>query len=108
MPVSFQKRQQKLIACLTGEIDHHSAASMRSEIDRRIRQDKPSVLYLDFSGVTFMDSSGVGLVMGRYRQIQPYGGVLELGGMSPAVKRIMYLSGIESIAAVVERKGKSS
>ena len=107
MSVSFQNRQQKLIACLSGEIDHHSASPIRDAIDRRIRQDKPSVLHLDFSGVTFMDSSGVGLVMGRYRQLQPYNGVLELGGMSPTIKRIMRLSGIESIAVVVERKGKS-
>ena len=104
MPVTFQKRQQKLIACLSGEIDHHSALPIRREIDRKIRQDKPPVLHLDFSGVTFMDSSGVGLVMGRYREMQPYGGVLELGGMSPTVKRIMRLSGIEKIATVVERK----
>ena len=107
MPVSFQKRQRKLIACLSGEIDHHSAAAIRREIDLKIRQDKPEVLHLDFSAVTFMDSSGVGLVMGRYRQVQPYGGILELGGMSPTVKRIMRLSGIESIATVVERKEKT-
>ena len=106
MSVTFQKRQQKLIACLSGEIDHHSAAPIRDAIDRKIRQDKPPVLHLDFSGVTFMDSSGVGLVMGRYRQLQPYNGILELGGMSQTIKRIMHLSGIEAIAVVVERKGK--
>ena len=73
---------------------------MRKEIDRRIRQDKPSVLRLDFRNVTFMDSSGVGLVMGRYRLLRTWGGKLELSGMSGVVQR-------EQIASVLTEKGGS-
>lgn len=107
MPVSFQKQRRKLIARLQGELDHHGAEAMRTEIDKRIRQDKPSTLRLDFRNVTFMDSSGVGLVMGRYRLLQAWGGKLELSGMSSTVQRIMQLSGIERIAAVLTEKGSS-
>ena len=108
MSVTFQKRRGKLIAYLHGDIDHHGAAPMRVQIDHVLRSEKPAVLQLDFSDVAFMDSSGVGLVMGRYRLLQMYGGRLELRGMSPGVYRIMRLSGIEKIAAVLPEKGNAS
>ena len=107
MPVVFQKQRRRLIAQLQGELDHHTAEPIRKEIDKRIRQDKPSVLCLDFRGVSFMDSSGVGLVMGRYRLLHTWGGILELSGMPRAVRRIMQLSGIESIATVLTEKGST-
>lgn len=107
MPVTFQKQRRKLVAQIRGEVDHHAAEPLRREIDNRIRADKPSVLRLDFRNVTFMDSSGVGLVMGRYRLLRTWGGKLELSGMSRTVERIMQLSGIENIAAVITEKGSS-
>ena len=105
MPVSFQKQRNKLIAGLQGELDHHGAESMRREIDSRLRRDKPSTLRLDFRNVSFMDSSGVGLVLGRYRLVRSWGGTIELSGMSGPVQRIMRLSGVEKIAAVITEKG---
>ena len=105
MPVSFQKQRRRIVASLQGELDHHGAEEMRREIDRRLRTDKPSILRLDFRQVTFMDSSGVGLVMGRYRLLRTWGGKLELSGMSGTVQRIMQLSGIENIAVVLTEKG---
>ena len=71
-------------------------------------QDRPSVLCLHFGKVEFMDSSGVGLVMGRYRLLQMYGGRMELYGMPSYVKRIMLLSGIERIADILPEKGNAS
>ena len=107
MAVTFQKRRGILIASLHGDLDHHGAEPMRMEIDRRLKQDKPAILRLDFRDITFMDSSGVGLVMGRVRLLRTYGGKLELIGMSPAVSRIMRLSGIEKIATVLTEKGST-
>ncbi len=86
---------------LDGEIDHHTAESIRCTIDEAITKEKPSVLRLDFFSVDFMDSSGVGLVMGRYRKLSEYKGRIELSNMGQAVKRIMKLSGIEKIAKIV-------
>ncbi|MGN0635501.1 MAG: anti-sigma factor antagonist [Acutalibacteraceae bacterium] len=105
MPVEFKKQRHKLTAYLIGDIDHHCAEPIRMDIDKRIAADKPEVLCLDFSKVTFMDSSGVGLVMGRFRTLSVYGGRLELSGMSGAVQRVMQLSGIGKIANIVEKKG---
>ncbi|MBQ7542826.1 MAG: STAS domain-containing protein [Clostridia bacterium] len=105
MSVTFQKRRDRVVAALHGDLDHHGAAPMRLEIDRRVCEDKPAVLRLDFHDVPFMDSSGVGLVMGRFRLLQTYGGRLELCGMSAQIARIMRLSGIEKIATVLSEKG---
>ena len=70
MAVELQTQEKTLIAILSGEIDHHCAQPMRAEIDAKIDDLQPSVLVLDFAGVTFMDSSGIGLIMGRHRTME--------------------------------------
>ena len=72
--VTFIPGAGTLAAYLTGEIDHHAAQSLRREIDAQIDDRLPELLTLDFSGVTFMDSSGVGLILGRGRHIGALGG----------------------------------
>ena len=78
MAVQIQIREETVQACLSGEIDHHSAAQMREKIDESVIQSGAKTLVLDFSLVTFMDSSGIGLVMGRFRLMQENGGELVL------------------------------
>ena len=70
MGIRFGFDEDKLTAVLVGEIDHHTAARLREEIDRKVGQMKPKELKLDFSQITFMDSSGIGLMMGRYRLME--------------------------------------
>ncbi|MBQ8574717.1 MAG: anti-sigma factor antagonist [Clostridia bacterium] len=74
------------------------------EIDDAIQRNKPKTLKLDFSDVTFMDSSGIGLVMGRFRTIQPLGGKLVVSNLSPQVYKIMQLAGLEKIAKISKRE----
>ena len=74
--VTFIPGSGTLAAYLSGEIDHHAAQSLRREIDAQIDDRLPELLTLDFSGVTFMDSSGVGLILGRGRHIGALGGRL--------------------------------
>ncbi|MEG1774675.1 MAG: anti-sigma factor antagonist [Oscillospiraceae bacterium] len=64
----------ELRVLLFGEIDHHSAIEMRRQIDEAAERHRPRNLVLDFGGVTFMDSSGIGLVMGRYKLVGGWGG----------------------------------
>ena len=104
MSVKIISSQQKMTAYLDGEIDHHNAAFIREEIDNEIMSSKPGVLKLDFDKVTFMDSSGIGLVMGRYRTISLYGGKLIVSNLSPQFYRIMKLSGIEKLSTIDEPK----
>lgn len=89
-----------LTVYMQGEIDHHSAKSMREEIDKAIDFNMPSLLILDFSEITFMDSSGIGLVMGRYKNLQKNGAKLHLVNLSDNIYKIMKLAGIERLAVI--------
>ena len=89
-----------LYARLYGEIDHHIAPRIRGEIDAKCESIRPAKLVLDFRAVTFMDSSGIGLIMGRYRCISLLGGRLEVVNIPPALKKIFTLSGIGSLGVM--------
>ena len=103
MPVKFEKDKSNLIAILLGEIDHHTAADMRECIDEAIKVVKPEVLTLDFGAVNFMDSSGVGLIMGRYKLMSFFSGEVIVRNLSKNAEKILKLSGIEKIATIEER-----
>lgn len=89
-----------LTACLHGEIDHHHAEALRDAIDKQIQQVHPSALFLDFGGVRFMDSSGIGLILGRYRLMRQMGGEVSVGNLSPQMQRIIALSGVGKLVTV--------
>ena len=74
MPVQIISTPMRITAFISGEIDHHNAARIREAIDSSAEKQGPKVLRIDFSDVSFMDSSGVGLVMGRYKVVNSYGG----------------------------------
>ena len=85
---------QRLTAQLTGEIDHHTAREMRERIDAAVIRGEITTLCLDFGGVTFMDSSGIGLIMGRYRLMQGRGGEVEVVKASKRMKKLMEMAGL--------------
>ena len=87
--VCFVPAQGTLAAYLTGEIDHHAAQALRREIDAQIDARMPELLTMDFSGVTFMDSSGVGLILGRGRQMSGLGGRLVVQNAPDTVRRML-------------------
>lgn len=91
---------ESIVAVLTGEIDHHSAAFMREYIDKNITISAAKTIVLDFSGVTFMDSSAVGLVMGRYRTAKSCGSSVRLRGLSGRNKLIMKMAGLDKIITI--------
>lgn len=104
MGVKIVTSQQKMTAYLEGEIDHHTAAAIREEIDNAVMLHSPKVLKIDFDAVTFMDSSGVGLAMGRYRTLLMTGGELILSNLSERNYKMMKLSGLEKIAILNKRE----
>lgn len=85
---------------LIGEIDHHSAIRVRSDIDSLIFEARPQKVALDLSNISFMDSSGLGLIMGRYTLIKELGGSLVLQSPSAAVMKILSLAGMERIVKI--------
>ncbi len=87
-----------LVAELSGEVDHHMAAALRRVLDDEIRTKAAAGtsvhLIFDFREVTFMDSSGIGVVLGRYQTISETGGKVWITGCDPYVKRILEMAGI--------------
>ena len=85
------------IAC---EIDHHTAKRLRETIDPEILGRGVARIILDFSKVNFMDSSGIGLIMGRAAKAETVGAFVEVRGLSPRLEKIVRMSGIERIPNV--------
>lgn len=100
MVVETDYTDNVLTAKLYGEIDHHRAPLIRTKIDAKTESLRPKELHLDFSGVSFMDSSGIGLIMGRYRQVSLIGGTLKVVNVPDNLKRIISLSGIDSLGVL--------
>ena len=95
MPVTVKNKSGVITALIKGDIDHHSAPAIREAVDDAvISSDCVKMLVLDFSGVTFMDSSGVGLILGRGRHISALGGRLTVQNPPPAVRRMLDLARI--------------
>ncbi|MBR5309547.1 MAG: STAS domain-containing protein [Oscillospiraceae bacterium] len=103
MPVEIDIDESYVTAYLSGEIDHHSAGELRKKIDAAVEMSYPQLLILDFGAVTFMDSSGIGLVMGRYKLMSDLGGAITIQNAPKAIGKVMRMAGIEKLVA--ERKG---
>lgn len=98
--IEYLRTGQALTVRIGGEIDHHNAVSIRTGIDRTLTEEQPEEVLLELSGVDFMDSSGLGLIMGRFALVRSYGGKLSVLDPSPAVVRMMALAGMERMLSV--------
>lgn len=86
-----------LIVKLKGEIDQSCATRLRIEIDRKIQENHIKNLVLDFGKVSFMDSSGIGVILGRYKQIKALGGKTMIIRPQPQVDKVLELSGLKKL-----------
>ncbi len=98
------EEEHKLRAVLPGEIDHHAARFLREKIDKKMFEQHPEVLLLDFSEVKFMDSSGIGLILGRAQLALEMGASVQVTGLSPRLERLILLSGVERMKNVTVRR----
>lgn len=110
MNVTVESSGSVVIAYLIGEIDHHTTADVRDRIDDAIKYKKPTHLIIDFRNVTFMDSSGIGLVMGRYRLIKSIApmSTMEIKNVTMQSKKIMELAGLGRLAIIKEIKNEEN
>ncbi|MFA9398770.1 MAG: anti-sigma F factor antagonist [Clostridiaceae bacterium] len=97
MYIRFNSFEDKLIADLEGELDHHSAEEVRNKVDSKLNELKLKNLILDFSKVTFMDSSGIGVVIGRYKKVNIKNGKVVVVNPCTTVNKIFELSGMFKI-----------
>ena len=98
----LQTRQGVTLALLSGDLDHHTARIMRSSIDREITEKRPKRLIIDFSGVSFMDSSGIGLIMGRYKLMSEQGGTVIVSRPPVYIKKVLRLAGVDRLAPIAD------
>ena len=90
-------KQDALVVALDGELDHFCAPSVRSQLDEMLADSSVRYLVLDFDKLTFMDSSGIGVILGRYRILRDRGGRMAVCRMNPHIARIFHMSGMDRI-----------
>ena len=100
----FLQKDKTLLVEITEEIDHHSTEKMRRLIDDDITRYMPRKVIFDFSNVSFMDSAGIGMLLGRYKVIKMLGGQLELENVNKQIRRIFEISGILKIIPLVNNE----
>lgn len=101
MQMKAYSAQDKLIVSLDGEIDHHSAAEIREELDKMIAVSRPKVMVLELSGIDFMDSSGLGLVLGRYRRLNEMGSQMVIKNPGARTEKILAMAGVDKLIKII-------
>ena len=94
MNVTYHKEDKLLILEITEEIDHHTTEKIRRRADYDIERYMPKKVIFDFNSVTFMDSAGIGLIIGRYKFAKMLGSKVELANLTSNIKKIFEMSGI--------------
>ncbi|WP_333859747.1 anti-sigma F factor antagonist [Clostridium sp.] len=102
MNLQFYVKEDNLVVIMEGELDHHSTEEARNKIDNQLDVEGINKLILDFSKVSFMDSSGIGVVIGRYKKLSAKNGRVCIVGVSPSVKRVFELSGMFKIIGLYD------
>jgi stage II sporulation protein AA (anti-sigma F factor antagonist) len=105
--VKLIRRKNGLIIRLNGELDHHTATVFREVIDKELAKDIVQNLVLNFDNLTFMDSSGIGAILGRYRQVKAKGGKMVFCGVSKHIKKILQMGGLLTIIPVLSDETKA-
>lgn len=94
--VNITQSGKVVAAYIQGEIDHHTAAILREKIDKTILALVPEMLVIDFAAVSFMDSSGIGLVLGRTKLIKALGGECCVQNAPQGVIKMLKLAGVQA------------
>ena len=105
MITDYRKENKTLTLRVTEEIDQHVADKIRRKLDSEIEIYSPKKVVFDFSGIEFMDSSGIGMVLGRYKLVKMLGGKFEIINVNKRLKRIFDMSGVSRI---IDIKGEES
>jgi stage II sporulation protein AA (anti-sigma F factor antagonist) len=100
--LNFDFNDGVLRVAIVGEINHHNAVFVRQEIDEKIQELNSKNLVLDLAEVSFMDSSGLGLIMGRYQRMQELGGTLTVANPSAEHKKLFKLAGLNKLVKIVK------
>lgn len=87
---------------ITEELDHHTSERIRKRADYEIQRFMPKRVIIDFRRVTFMDSAGIGLIIGRYKQTSSFGGRLEMINVKDKIRKVFEMSGILKLIPIID------
>ena len=97
MQVEHYLDERVLKVLITEEIDHHTCSGIRSRLDYEIMRYRPKKVVIDLMKIQFMDSAGIGLIIGRYKTVRTYGGVLEIENVNTKLMKIFEMAGLPKI-----------
>ena len=103
MDMIFDIKGNVLVAEMFGELDHHAAQKVRADIDNTMETYGATELLFDFTKVTFMDSAGIGVILGRYRKLSVAGGKAAITGCSQTMRSILNMAGVFSLVDYFDR-----
>ncbi len=103
----FNKKDNVLYLEITEEIDHHTTEKIRRVMDNEITRFMPRKIVFDFSNVSFMDSAGIGLLIGRYKLIKLLGGTAEIINANKIISKVLEMSGILKIIPIQNEENVS-
>ena len=98
----FLEKDKTLLVEITEEIDHHTTDKMRRKIDDDITRYMPRKIIFDFNKVSFMDSAGIGMVIGRYKMVNMLGGTTQMKNVKESIKKIFEMSGVSKIIPIID------
>ncbi|TLS35659.1 anti-sigma F factor antagonist [Pseudalkalibacillus caeni] len=104
LSINLETRNNVLLIRLVGELDHHTAEDLRSKVDHTIEENRIEHIVLNLEALSFMDSSGLGVILGRYNKVKSSGGEMVVCAISPAVKRLFEMSGMFKIIRLEENE----
>ncbi len=102
MEIKFANRGSTLIATLSGELDHHFSEYVRNKIERELLKATTRNVIFDLTGLSFMDSSGIGVLVGRYANINKLGGKAAIICRNEKIQRILEISGVLKLMPLYE------
>lgn len=105
MIVEYEKENKLLTFRLTEEVDQHTVEKIRRKMDNEIKRYIPRKVIFDFSNISFMDSAGIGMVLGRYKLAKMLDGNLEIKNVNKSMKKIFDMSGVSRIINIQEEDG---
>ncbi len=102
MKVTYDNENKLLKLQITEEIDHCMAEKIRNKADFEIQKYMPQKIVMDFGNVSFMDSAGIGMILGRYKTAKLVGGTLNLSNIKPEIKKVLEMSGVLKIIPITD------
>lgn len=97
MEIRTEEKNRYLMVHIKGELDHHTAEEIREKIDKTYSRTSCKDIVFDFEQMEFMDSSGIGVIIGRYKNAKKQGGHVFVANMSESIQRIFNISGLHKI-----------